>query len=808
MIYMSYSPPKRLEDLDFKNISNNDLRDFIFSIDNIQGKRFGKLESDALFTARTGIIRHLMACLNMDVRPDVDTFREVIDDAKIGRAVFNLTRAQSRIDSFRKENIDTEEIAETAGRIVTTMAFKGNTKPKKVSIDDGLTDSRRLIVFIENDFHTEVDSWLQKNKQIKVVPASRAKSFGGCVPSERIVWSTVKLSEFPRHAKKQFNPKTGTVNFEFFTTGLSLAETLAEKLKLNLPESVVKRLTPPPVPIQTKQEGLSMNHAQNMMTLLPKWIFDKALPHQEWKTELARLFEYSRKHPNYDLVDLDDFTEAAFKALCGTDKVPEGALKELVFFYLRKNSIEVEVTSEQLVQEVSTVLIDHGFHKPQEAIVRKYLKEYEDGIESTEGETSTDAAQQLPGSEMAHGKTLGSAVVSYYNGVPIPDRLAGNQMAELENWLKSQGFEAERNSISAAISIARSERKQVPAIADAVPALSVATMAPADWNLKSLIRLCLAANGSFPRACPDKATLLKFVSTVLPDVKPGSFDSTLYVVRKTLREHPKSEAEDSADSIDLIGLARTSSADQVDPVASEPSAQQSAPTGVVELMVPEGNFTVADLIRANLGPDGSLPSHCATVKAFHAFVSQAMPMAYKSCENKLYAVRKLMKEEAAGLRQAPEIILAAKPLEEFIAIRRIVEQDDVVVEAQAETVAEPSIEEPAVGITKDDDEEVAASMRQLHDSLPKQEPVEPAKSTVTAKPPIKEKPASIDSSDESEELRAVREKVRRARELFTKLDENPEVLKLFLEFRDMLPVLKTFSDVFGEKGVPAPGDLF
>ena len=67
------------------------LQDRVLQIDHIQARRFSKLAGDALEIATEGIIRHLRACVRMDVNPDASAVREIIDDALNGRRVFAET---------------------------------------------------------------------------------------------------------------------------------------------------------------------------------------------------------------------------------------------------------------------------------------------------------------------------------------------------------------------------------------------------------------------------------------------------------------------------------------------------------------------------------------------------------------------------------------------------------------------------------------------------------------------------------------------------------------------------------------------
>jgi len=50
-------------------------------IDHIQARRFSKLSVRQMKSATEGIIRHLAACIEMDVNPDISAVREIIDDA-------------------------------------------------------------------------------------------------------------------------------------------------------------------------------------------------------------------------------------------------------------------------------------------------------------------------------------------------------------------------------------------------------------------------------------------------------------------------------------------------------------------------------------------------------------------------------------------------------------------------------------------------------------------------------------------------------------------------------------------------------
>lgn len=72
------------------------LADMVNEIDRIQGRRFGKLAGVALAIATTGILRHLRACRNMEVRPDVAALREIIDDALNGRRVYDEVKQDWR----------------------------------------------------------------------------------------------------------------------------------------------------------------------------------------------------------------------------------------------------------------------------------------------------------------------------------------------------------------------------------------------------------------------------------------------------------------------------------------------------------------------------------------------------------------------------------------------------------------------------------------------------------------------------------------------------------------------------------------
>ena len=67
------------------------LQERILQIDHIQARRYAKLTDDTMEIATEGIIRHLRACVRMDVNPDASAVREIIDDAINGRRVFAET---------------------------------------------------------------------------------------------------------------------------------------------------------------------------------------------------------------------------------------------------------------------------------------------------------------------------------------------------------------------------------------------------------------------------------------------------------------------------------------------------------------------------------------------------------------------------------------------------------------------------------------------------------------------------------------------------------------------------------------------
>jgi hypothetical protein len=67
------------------------LQERILQIDHIQARRYAKLAGDTMEIATEGIIRHLRACVRMDVNPDASAVREIIDDAINGRRVFAET---------------------------------------------------------------------------------------------------------------------------------------------------------------------------------------------------------------------------------------------------------------------------------------------------------------------------------------------------------------------------------------------------------------------------------------------------------------------------------------------------------------------------------------------------------------------------------------------------------------------------------------------------------------------------------------------------------------------------------------------
>lgn len=73
------------------------LTDRLLQIDHIQARRYEKLTGAARKIAAEGIIRHLRACVRMDVNADVSAVREIVDDALNGRRVF----AETSQDEFK-----------------------------------------------------------------------------------------------------------------------------------------------------------------------------------------------------------------------------------------------------------------------------------------------------------------------------------------------------------------------------------------------------------------------------------------------------------------------------------------------------------------------------------------------------------------------------------------------------------------------------------------------------------------------------------------------------------------------------------
>lgn len=65
------------------------LSERILQIDHFQARRFDKLAGEPLEIATRGIVRHLRACARLDVNPDGNAVREIIDDALNGRSIFN-----------------------------------------------------------------------------------------------------------------------------------------------------------------------------------------------------------------------------------------------------------------------------------------------------------------------------------------------------------------------------------------------------------------------------------------------------------------------------------------------------------------------------------------------------------------------------------------------------------------------------------------------------------------------------------------------------------------------------------------------
>ncbi len=56
----------------------------------IQGNRFSHLKGIQLEIATAGIIRHLVACMKMEINPDSSAIREIIDYAKLNLNITEL----------------------------------------------------------------------------------------------------------------------------------------------------------------------------------------------------------------------------------------------------------------------------------------------------------------------------------------------------------------------------------------------------------------------------------------------------------------------------------------------------------------------------------------------------------------------------------------------------------------------------------------------------------------------------------------------------------------------------------------------
>ena len=67
------------------------LLDTLITIDPCQARRYNRLAGPARTIAAHVIARHLAACANLHVTPDIAAIREIIDDAREGQAVYAET---------------------------------------------------------------------------------------------------------------------------------------------------------------------------------------------------------------------------------------------------------------------------------------------------------------------------------------------------------------------------------------------------------------------------------------------------------------------------------------------------------------------------------------------------------------------------------------------------------------------------------------------------------------------------------------------------------------------------------------------
>lgn len=580
---------KKLEEMDFKSLSCDDLCEYIYSLDKKQGRKFKRLEGDALETSRVGIIRHLMSCLNMSVKPDPQAMKEIMEDASNGRAVFDMVKAQNRIDSFRQED---PEIIQRREKNNVMGLRRGNT-PKKTSVRDGLSASNKLCIVVEKQFEEVFREWLVNNRFIKVCVVGRVSS-GVLERALKNFWSVTKISGYPKDLKRQLVPKTGTVKFEHYADGLSLATALSEQADITLPESVIKKLTPPPAPAEDDQkENTTMLRAVAVKNDLPKWILSRVGPHQLWEDVINKLYDDSHLHPDYKQFDQDEITEAAFKALVGSDKVPTGALKALVFYYLKKNSIHPEPASVSLVQQVYDMLVDHRIHNPQDATIRGIFKEYlalNPVVEQAAATTQAAAAAPVaaPTNLKAFIESNLASDGSFTKDCPDRKDLMEKAKLAFPNFNQA--------SFDTTLSLVRRTRKNATESDDLPSAQSSSSPKPEPevkvvepsrrainpggvLTIRKVVLANLAPDGGIPPWCKTMKDFHVFLKTVMSLPSYKSVENIVYVLRKEIKagtiEVPKAPEE-----LPVISETQSEGDEQSDSIA------ETSDDGGTENLVP------------------------------------------------------------------------------------------------------------------------------------------------------------------------------------------------------------------------------
>ncbi len=487
---MSYRIPTRLEDLDLKAMSIAQLGEYLFEIDAIQARRFRKLADEVREIAFDPILNHLLACQKMDVLPQKDAVREVIDDAQNGRSFHDGRKLQYRLDSY----VRPEEIEESTE---DDMRRNGAVWKKVSGIE--ISSSNQLFLLVKPKHEATFVEWLGKTPNVIVKSTDFVKTCGGFKSTERNVWSLARRDEFSKAVRNQLNPKIGPIQFKYFDHPIALARAVADKLLKELPSEVLARLEErqqvfsvpavnnavglPPHPVaQPKEKAKMIRTHEEVLDQLPRWIFAKAKGTTGWQLEFERLWNFTRDHADFAGVNLAEFTSAMFHALCLTSKMPSDTTKHLIFYLM-----DVNGWGRKDKDLVVKALHNRGFQSVNESILELAMSQY------------------VP-SELAVGR----------------DSENSERSASVEGDAVSNDF----------------TRPKVEEFMVDLDSMDFSSM-----KLTEMARVFLTPNGELIENFHTTKDLFEYISEKHPGIKLGSFTSTFYAVARKQKSPNGSKPE-------------------------------------------------------------------------------------------------------------------------------------------------------------------------------------------------------------------------------------------------------------------------